>query len=203
MLQSLRIRNLALLEAVELEFTSGFTAVTGETGAGKSILLGALSLLAGERADKTVIRQGAPAAEVEAVLHFAAPERLNAVLEELQLPPCEEGALLLRRTLPREKAPRITVNGSLATLAALQRLGEVWIDFHGPSEPRRLLRDDCQRELLDLFGRHGQDLAAYGEAFGRWRERAAEQRRVAAEARLAPDRSTSSGPSSHGWISWS
>jgi DNA repair protein RecN (Recombination protein N) len=187
MLQSLRIRNLALLEAVELEFTSGFTAVTGETGAGKSILLGALSLLAGERADKTVIRQGAPAAEVEAVLHFAAPERLNAVLEELQLPPCEEGALLLRRTLPREKAPRITVNGSLATLAALQRLGEVWIDFHGPSEPRRLLRDDCQRELLDLFGRHGQDLAAYGEAFGRWRERAAEQRRVAAEARLAPD----------------
>ncbi len=187
MLQSLRIRNLALLEAVELEFTPGFTAVTGETGAGKSILLGALSLLAGERADKTVIRQGAPAAEVEAVLHFAAPERLNAVLEELQLPPCEDGALLLRRTLPRDKAPRITVNGSLATLAALQRLGEVWIDFHGPSEPRRLLRDDCQRELLDLFGRHGEDLAAYREAFTRWRERAAEQRRVATEARLAPD----------------
>ncbi|MFZ9746349.1 MAG: DNA repair protein RecN [Opitutaceae bacterium] len=187
MLQSLRIRNLALLEAVELEFAPGFTAVTGETGAGKSILLGALSLLAGERADKTVIRQGAPAAEVEAVLHFAAPERLNAVLEELQLPPCEEGALLLRRTLPRDKAPRITVNGSLATLAALQRLGEVWIDFHGPSEPRRLLRDDCQRELLDLFGRHGEELAAYGSAFARWRERAAEQRRVAAEARLAPD----------------
>lgn len=187
MLQSLRIRNLALLEAVELEFAPGFTAVTGETGAGKSILLGALSLLAGERADKTVIRQGAPAAEVEAVLHFAAPERLNAVLEELQLPACEEGALLLRRTLPRDKAPRITVNGSLATLAALQRLGEVWIDFHGPSEPRRLLRDDCQRELLDLFGRHGEELAAYREAFTRWRERAAEQRRVAAEARLAPD----------------
>ena len=187
MLQSLRIRNLALLEAVELEFAPGFTAVTGETGAGKSILLGALSLLAGERADKTVIRQGAPAAEVEAVLHFAAPERLNAVLEELQLPPCEEGALLLRRTLPRDKAPRITVNGSLATLAALQRLGEVWIDFHGPSEPRRLLRDDCQRELLDLFGRHGEELAAYREAFTRWQERAAEQRRVAAEARLAPD----------------
>jgi DNA repair protein RecN (Recombination protein N) len=187
MLQSLRIRNLALLEAVELEFAPGFTAVTGETGAGKSILLGALSLLAGERADKTVIRQGAPAAEVEAVLHFAAPERLNAVLEELQLPACEEGALLLRRTLPRDKAPRITVNGSLATLAALQRLGEVWIDFHGPSEPRRLLREDCQRELLDLFGRHGDELAAYGKAFARWRERAAEQRRVAAEARLTPD----------------
>ncbi len=187
MLQSLRIRNLALLESVDLEFEPGFTAVTGETGAGKSILLGALSLLAGERADKTVIRQGAAAAEVEAGLHFGAPERLNRVLEELQLPPCEEGVLLLRRTLPRDKAPRISVNGSLATLAALQRLGEVWIDFHGPSEPRRLLRDDCQRELLDLFGRHDEPLAAYRAAFARWRELAAEQRRVAAEARLTPD----------------
>lgn len=187
MLQSLRIRNLALLESVDLEFEPGFTAVTGETGAGKSILLGALSLLAGERADKTVIRQGAAAAEVEAGLHFGAPERLNRVLEELQLPPCEEGVLLLRRTLPRDKAPRISVNGSLATLAALQRLGELWIDFHGPSEPRRLLRDDCQRELLDLFGRHDEPLAAYRAAFARWRELAAEQRRVAAEARLTPD----------------
>jgi len=187
MLQSLRIRNLALLESVDLEFEPGFTAVTGETGAGKSILLGALSLLAGERADKTVIRQGAAAAEVEAGLHFGAPERINRVLEELQLPPCEEGVLLLRRTLPRDKAPRISVNGSLATLAALQRLGEVWIDFHGPSEPRRLLRDDCQRELLDLFGRHDEPLAAYRAAFARWRELAAEQRRVAAEARLTPD----------------
>ena len=69
-LQYLRIRNLALLEAVELEFGPGFTAVTGETGAGKSILLGALQLLAGARIDKTAIRQGAPAAEVEASLFF-------------------------------------------------------------------------------------------------------------------------------------
>src|SRR5262245_25573206 len=134
MLQSLRIRNLALLEEVSLEFESGFTAVTGETGAGKSILLGALSLLAGERADKTIIRQGAPATEVEASLYFEDPKRIDALLAELELPPCEEGLLILKRSLPREKPPKITINGSLATLAALQRVGEHWIDFHGPSE---------------------------------------------------------------------
>jgi DNA repair protein RecN (Recombination protein N) len=153
MLQSLRIRNLALLEEVSLDFEAGFTVVTGETGAGKSILLGALSLLAGERAEKTIIRQGAAACEVEASLLFSDPTRIDAVLAELELPATEDGVLLLRRTVPREKAPKITVNGSLATLAALHRLGEVWIDFHGPSEPRRLLREGCQLELLDLFGR--------------------------------------------------
>lgn len=129
MLQSLRIRNLALLEEVALDFEAGFTAVTGETGAGKSILLGALSLLAGERADKTIIRQGAPAAEVEASLFFEDARSIDAVLAELELPACEDGVLILRRSLPREKAPKITINGSLATLAALQRLGEHWIDF--------------------------------------------------------------------------
>lgn len=186
-LQSLRIRNLALLEEVSLEFDEGFTAVTGETGAGKSILLGALSLLAGERADKTVIRQGAPAAEVEAALYFRDPSRLDRALEELGLPVCEEGVLILRRTLPREKAPRISVNGALATLAALQRLGELWIDFHGPAEPRRLLRADCQLELLDLHGKAGGLLADYAASFRAWREAQAEHRRVATEQRLAPD----------------
>ena len=154
MLQSLRIRNLALLEELALEFETGFTAVTGETGAGKSILLGALSLLAGARADKTIIRQGAPACEVEAALFFADSRKLDAALAALDLPPCDDGVLILKRTLPRDKAPRFSVNGSLATLTALQELGEHWIDFHGPGEPRRLLKEGCQRELLDLFAKN-------------------------------------------------
>ena len=187
MLQTLRIRNLALLEEVALEFESGFTVVTGETGAGKSILLGALGLLAGERADKTVIRQGSPACEVEAALYFANPKRIDALLAELDLPPTEDGLLLLKRSLPREKAPRITVNGSLATLAALQRLGEAWIDFHGPSEPRRLLKEACQLELLDLFARDEAELSAYHAAYRSWRELVAERDRLAHETRLAPD----------------
>jgi len=186
-LQSIRIRNLALLEEVSLEFEEGFTAVTGETGAGKSVLLGALSLLAGERADKTAIRQGAAAAEVEAALFFKDPSRINEVLEELSLPGCEDGVLILRRSLPREKTPRISVNGALATLAALQRLGERWIDFHGPAEPRRLLRPECQLELLDLHGKADPILADYGVSFRAWREAQAEHRRVATEQRLSPD----------------
>ncbi|HVW21237.1 MAG TPA: DNA repair protein RecN [Opitutaceae bacterium] len=187
MLQSLRIRNLALLEEVALDFEAGFTAVTGETGAGKSILLGALSLLAGERADKTLIRQGAAACEVEGSLYFAEPKAIDALLAELELPPTEDGLLLLRRSLPRDKAPKITVNGSLATLAALQRLGGHWVDFHGPSEPRRLLKEDCQLELLDLFGRAGEALQAYHDQYRGWRGLQLERERLTGEARLAPD----------------
>ncbi len=187
MLHYLRIRNLALLEAVELEFGPGFTAVTGETGAGKSILLGALQLLAGARVDKTVIRQGAPACEAEAALHFPKTKELDAVLERLELPACEDGMLLLKRTVSREKAPRITVNGGLATLAALQELGELWIDFHGPGEPRRLLKAGCQLELLDLFAGNGDALDRYATAYAQWRELCAEAQRLSTETKLSPD----------------
>src|ERR1700676_4894438 len=144
MLQSLHIRNLALLEQVSVDVDAGFAAVTGETGAGKSILIGALSLLAGERADKAVIRQGAPACEVEASLHFKDPRRMDAVLAELDLPACEEGLLVLKRSISRERAPKITVNGGLATRAPWQRTGELGVVSPGRSEPRRLLRDSCQ-----------------------------------------------------------
>ncbi|MEI6861742.1 MAG: AAA family ATPase [Verrucomicrobiota bacterium] len=187
MLQSLHIRNLALLEEVALDFEGGFTAVTGETGAGKSILLGALSLLAGERADKTIIRQGAAVCEVEAALFFERSEGINTLLADLDLPPCEEGRLLIKRSLPRDKPPKITVNGGLATLAVLARLGEHWVDFHGPGEPRRLLRESHQLELLDLFGRHAVPLAAYREKYHAWRGLLAGREKLARETKLAPD----------------
>ncbi len=187
MLQSLHIRNLALLEEVALDFEPGFTVVTGETGAGKSILLGALSLLAGERADKGIIRHGAAACEVEASLFFKDSRRIDGVLESLGLPLTEEGVLLLKRSVPREKAPKFLVNGSLATLAAFQALGEFWIDFHGPSEPRRLLKEVCQLELLDLFSRSGVVLDSYREKYRAWRSKVSERDRVLAEARLSPE----------------
>ncbi|HVU17626.1 MAG TPA: DNA repair protein RecN [Candidatus Didemnitutus sp.] len=187
MLQTLHIHNLALLEQVELEFEAGFTAVTGETGAGKSILLGALALLAGSRVDKSIIRQGAAACEVEAALFFSDPRRIDAALAALELPPCDDGVLILKRSVPRDRAPRISVNGGLATLAALQELGGLWIDFHGPGEPRRLLKEGGQRELLDLFARNGEDLAAYGTAYRLWRSLQEERDRLAAADRLSPE----------------
>ena len=187
MLQSLRIRNLALLEEVELDFESGFTAVTGETGAGKSILLGALSLLAGARADKTIIRQGAPATEVEAALFFADSRKLDAALTRLDLPPCDDGVLIMKRSLPRDKAPKISINGSMATLAALQELGEHWIDFHGPGEPRRLLKEGGQRELLDLFAKNEAALEQYQKQYRQWRELVGERERLLGADKMSAD----------------
>lgn len=187
MLQFLRLRNLALLESVELEVGRGFTAVTGETGAGKSILLGALSLLAGSRGDKSVIRQGADACEVEAALEFPVKSPVHEMLERLGLPACEDGVLLLKRTVAREKAQRISVNGGLATLAALEEIGGLWIDFHGPSEPRRLLKEACQLELLDLYASHPDLVAKHRAAFEAWRVAVSELESLKGDTSLAPD----------------
>ena len=123
MLCSLRIQNLALMDAVTLEFSEGLTVVTGETGAGKSVLLGALSLLAGNRSSKTIVRKGAEQCEVEGVFYFADPAAVNAVLEELALPLCEEGQLILRRAVSATKTGRVQINGAAATLARLAGQG--------------------------------------------------------------------------------
>lgn len=130
---------------------------------------------------------GAPSCEVEAALYFEDPTQIAGVLGALELPPCEDGLLILKRSLAREKAPKITINGSLATLSALQRLGEHWVDFHGPSEPRRLLKESCQLDLLDLFGRCGATLASYQVKYRTWRESVNEHERIAHETRLSPE----------------
>ncbi len=169
MLQYIRIRNLALLDEVRLEFEAGFTAVTGETGAGKSVLLGALGLLSGARTDKGMIRQGQDLLEVEAALYFGEAEGINHLLESIGLPPCEEGVLLLQRSIHRSKMPRIQVNGSMATLAQLQALGESWIDFHGPGEPQKLFQERRQLEMLDTFANNTQALLTYSADYRNWR----------------------------------
>jgi DNA repair protein RecN (Recombination protein N) len=189
MLQFLRIRNLALVERSELEFGAGFTAVTGETGAGKSVLLGALSLLAGNRVDKTVIRQGAEACEAEGVLSFsgAALARVNALLERLGLPACEDGTLVLRRSLSTTKAPRLQINGALATLGALQELGEYWVDFHGPGEPQKLFQEKNQREMLDAFGQLEGAVGKFAANYAIWREGLREAEALASAGRMSAD----------------
>lgn len=169
MLQYLKIKDLALLDGVTLEFESGFTAVTGETGAGKSVLLGALGLLAGARTDKTLIRQGTDAVEVEAALYFADSERVDAHLEQAGLPGCEDGVLLLQRSIHKTKMPRVQINGRMATLTQLQALGEAWVDFHGPGEPQKLFQEKRQLEMLDLYAGNGPALAGYATAYGEWR----------------------------------
>ena len=169
MLKYIRIKNLALLEEVTLEFESGFTAVTGETGAGKSVLLGALGLLSGTRTDKGMIRQGQDLLEVEAALYFADAFIIDNLLEVAGLPLCEDGLLLLQRTIHRSKIPRIQVNGCLATLAQLQALGESWIDFHGPGEPQKLFQEKRQLEMLDTYADNVNQLAEYALGYHEWR----------------------------------
>lgn len=187
MLQSIHIRNLALLDAVRLEFEPGFTAVTGETGAGKSVLLGALSLLAGARTEKTLIRQGQEALEVEAALYFESPEAVNRQLEALGLAPCEDGVLLLNRSIHRSKMPRIQINGRMATLAQLQELGESWIDFHGPGEPQKLFQERRQLEMLDVYARQEATLAAYQADYAAWRGQLAKIAELENEEQLDDD----------------
>jgi DNA repair protein RecN (Recombination protein N) len=187
MLQTLRIENLALMDAVSLEFAPGFTAVTGETGAGKSVLLGALSLLSGARADKTLIRQGTETCTLEAAFHLTESGRLDALLDEMGLPACEEGQLLLRRMLSTSKPARIQINGAMATLAQLQEVGKQWIDFHGPGEPQKLFHESEQLALLDLFGELKQDLAEYRKAYREWRAQLDEIGNLRNETRLSPE----------------
>ncbi len=169
MLQYLKISNLALLDSVTLEFDAGFSAVTGETGAGKSVLLGALGLLSGGRADKGKIRQGTEQLEVEAALYFEDAALMNARLMELELPPCEEGVLVLRRTIHRSKMPKVQINGSLATLSQLQALGETWIDFHGPGEPQKLFKERHQLRMLDAYAGQNAELVEYESHYRSWR----------------------------------
>ena len=187
MLQYLTISNLALLERASIDFDEGFTVVTGETGAGKSVFLGALSLLSGARSDKSVIRSGEDQCEVEAAMQFDRPNSINSLLVEMGLPECEDGVLLLKRSLRASKASRISINGSLATLANLQALGSLWIDFHGPGEPQRLLKNECQLEMIDLFARLQDEAEKYRNTYDEWRETLSEIERLRNTTKLSPD----------------
>jgi DNA repair protein RecN (Recombination protein N) len=187
MLQHLKISNLALLKEVTLEFGEGFTAVTGETGAGKSVLLGALNLLSGGRGDKSLVRTGAEACEVEAMLWLPGAKAVDRALDAMGLPACEEGVLVLSRSLGLGRAGKVRINGQLATVRNLQELGEAWIDFHGPGEPQKLLHERHQLALLDSFAKNQQERKAYEALFLEWvatRKEIAELRQA---AQLSPD----------------
>jgi DNA repair protein RecN (Recombination protein N) len=151
----LRIKNLALLESVTLQLPRDFIAITGETGAGKSVLVGALRLLAGARADKNVVREGADATEVEASINFADSKSLNAVNELLSnsgLPPCEGKELLLFRSISISKPAKIVINGQLASLNTLQQLGALWLEYNSPEAVLELYTPAQQLLLLDRYG---------------------------------------------------
>jgi len=174
MLRALSIRDYVIVDRLDLELAAGFSALTGETGAGKSILVDALKLALGDRADSGVVRAGAARAEISADFDAAKLPAVGAWLEAQSLDD-EEGACLVRRTIDASGRSRAYVNGSPATAAQLRELGELLLDIHGQHDHQLLLRRDRQRDLLDAFAGCEALAADVGSRHGAWR-RVAEQR---------------------------
>jgi len=164
LLQLLRIKNLALVEDLEWEIAPGFTAITGETGAGKSIIIGALQLLLGERADKSLLRTGAETCTVEAIFQGDDCAKWNGRLEESGIEPCD-GDLILKRSLSLSGTNRQFINGSPTTLANLKELGDDLVDLHGPHDHQSLLSPDRQLDLLDAFAGANEERQKFLEIF--------------------------------------
>jgi len=157
MLQTLSLRDFVIVDQLELDFSSGFTVLTGETGAGKSILLDALSLVLGERADSSQIREGCSRAEISALFRIDPQqiEHFNQWLDEQSFP-LEDGgqSLLLKRTVEANGRSRAFINGSVATLVQLRETGDQLVDIHGQHAHQLLLKGGAQRELLDRHANH-------------------------------------------------
>jgi len=167
MLTSLRVKNLALVENIRVDFKPGLNVVTGETGAGKSILIGALNLLLGDRADRALIRAGEESCGAEAMFHLTDSSDVDAVLEECGLNSCENGQLIVRRIIKASGSSQNLINDSPVTLQVLKRIGELLVDIHGPHDHQSLLSPEFQVDLLDAFGHLWDERAAYEDAFRR------------------------------------
>jgi DNA repair protein RecN (Recombination protein N) len=172
MLRHLSIRDFVIVAALDIEFDSGFTVFSGETGAGKSILIDALALTLGARADASVIRAGQSRADITAT--FSAPPQAQAWLVEQALDADgAEHSVMLRRVIDSSGRSRAFINGTPATLAQLRELGEMLVDIHGQHAHQLLMRGDAQRDLFDTHAGL-QDLAAeVAQAWRAWREAAA------------------------------
>ena len=169
MLSRLSVLNLAIVEKAEIAFGDGLTIITGETGAGKSVLMGALELALGARADASAVRDGAKEARIEAEFDLSAPsqaavlQQVNRLLDEAGLPSCEDGILLVRRTIAAAGSSRVHVNDASSTVQTLRALGRLLVDVHGPNDHQSLLDERFQREVLDAYGRI--DGTAYAAAW--------------------------------------
>ncbi len=182
MLRSLTIRDFVIVDRLELEFSPGFTVLTGETGAGKSILIDALAMVLGERTDAIVVRGGAERAEVGAEFELNGGKELARWLRENDLAG-DDGALLMRRVIESSGRSRGFINGHAATLAQLREAGEYLVDIHGQHQHQSLLRPAAQRELLDAYGELSDAAKKVAELHRAWQQRRAS--RMALETNAA------------------
>jgi len=182
MLVSLAVRDIVLIERLDLGFGPGLTVLTGETGAGKSIILDALGLALGERAERGLLRTGAGQGSVVAAFEPPPDHPVRALLDEHGLP--DDDVLILRRTLGTDGRSRGFVNDAPVSTGTLRRLAETLVEVHGQQDQRGLLDARTHRGLLDAFGGHDADLARTRERFQHWRDtrRKLEEERRAVEA---------------------
>ncbi|HDR8858292.1 DNA repair protein RecN [Burkholderia territorii] len=166
MLRHLSIRDFVIVAALDLEFDSGFTVFSGETGAGKSILIDALALALGERADASVVRAGCGRADITA--EFTPHDRVARWLDEHAFD--AEDTVMLRRVIDANGRSRAFINGTSATLAQLRELGEMLVDIHGQHAHQLLMRPDAQRELFDTHAGLVADAANVARAWRVWRD---------------------------------
>ncbi len=186
MLSLLKIRNLALVDELIWEPENGFLAITGETGAGKSVIMGGISLVMGERADKGRIRSGETQCSIEAVFHLSRPAYIDSLLAEAGLPPCEDGSLLIRRVITAT-GNRQFINSSPATLSLLRKVGAGLVDMHHPEAHRSLTSQERQLELLDAFAENECALSDYHAAYQAWVAARSNYRRLM-ESEMANER---------------
>ncbi|HEY3459187.1 MAG TPA: AAA family ATPase, partial [Casimicrobiaceae bacterium] len=187
MLRALSIRDFVVVESLDVDFAPGFTVLTGETGAGKSILLDALALLLGDRFEARQLRPGVDRAELAAMFDVDGAREIGNMLAASGLDAGSE--LLLRRVLDVQGRSRAFVNGRAATLAQLGELGARLLDLHGQHAHQALARGDAQRALLDAFGGLSPLVDALADAWRAWRDALARRDRAAeAEASLVAER---------------
>lgn len=180
MLKHLAIRNFALVEHLELEFAPGMTVLTGETGAGKSILLDALGLVLGDRADSGTVRAGCDRAEISATFDVSSLTAVAAWLEERELN--LDGECILRRTVSADGGSRGYINGQPAPVQSLRELGEQLVDIHGQHAHQSLLKRDLQRQLLDAYAGHLSLVDEVSGAYRRWHQLQQELERLSRAA---------------------
>lgn len=169
MLSLLKIKNLALVDELAWHLDRGLVGVTGETGAGKSVIVGALKLVLGERADKSLIRTGEVSCIVEAVFDLSNAPVINAILEKSGLDACDEGQLIVKRIIGLTSNKQF-VNNCPATLSVLKDLGAHLVDLHGPHDHQGLLSIDRQLSMLDAYAGASERAQKYYQSWRHWRE---------------------------------
>lgn len=182
MLLSLSIRDFVIVSTLELDFASGFTVLTGETGAGKSILIDALSLALGARAEGGVVRVGCDKAEISANFDIARHEDATLWLQQAELA-AEAGELVLRRVMYADGRSRAFINGSPVTVQQLKEIGELLVDIYSQNAHHSLLKLAAQRQILDEFGGLSQLSGALAQAYRSWHQ--LHELRVSAEKNAA------------------